>query len=96
MLLNCIECNRKISSTAKVCPQCGYKNQEFLIDGKVNPNYKLPELNSAFLNPESEQVKANRARTRKQSAFWNPILSILFLIFLFWCIYVCVFPPAWL
>jgi len=23
MLINCVECNRKISSTAKACPQCG-------------------------------------------------------------------------
>ena len=51
MLLNCIECNRKISSTAKVCPKCGDEHQDFLIDGKVYPNYKSPELNSAFLNP---------------------------------------------
>jgi len=92
MLINCAECSKKISSQAEVCPECGYKNQEFLIDGKINPNYKLPELNSVFLNPESEQVKARRARTRKRSAFWNPILSIVFLIFLFWCIYVCVIP----
>jgi len=39
MLINCAECSKKISSQAEVCPQCGYKNQEFLIDGKVNPNY---------------------------------------------------------
>jgi len=82
MLLNCIECNRKISSTAKVCPQCGYIN-----NGD-------DEIYTPYISPE--QLKVNQTRTRKLEAFWNPILSILFLIFLFWCIYVCVFPPAWL
>ena len=52
MLIHCIECSKKISSEAEFCPQYGYKNQEFLIDGKLNPNYKLPELNLAFLKPE--------------------------------------------
>ena len=25
-LIRCAECNKEISSSAKVCPNCGYKN----------------------------------------------------------------------
>ena len=91
MLINCAECAKKISSQAEVCPQCGWKHQEFIIDGKLNPNWKLPELDPNQYSSPSHSP--SQSRTRKQSAFWNPILSIVFLIFLFWCIYVCVILP---
>jgi len=66
-LINCIECNKKISSSAQVCPKCGYKHEDFLIDGKVNPKWRVSDYGQAL----TAETDGTNERERRQTVWFR-------------------------
>ena len=80
--MRCMECNKKISEKASVCPNCGcdidYTYQEYLKYRKGLNNKLIHRLN---INPTvlKSQTKDNKNKTTKQPYTYNINLAFLYI-----------------